>query len=143
MMDFIAVRDAASRLMHDVRFTPARVLCSLRPQSTAQLSLMVDVYTTADEVVIMAPVPGLKPGDLEIKIARDRLTLRGKFPALVANVVYVMQECPTGYFSRTLMLNVPVDAYQADARIVDGRLIVVLPKVQEARSKVVNVRVKG
>lgn len=139
-MDCIAVRDTLSRLMHDSRFTPARVLRVLRHESAAQSTLMVDVYTTADEIVITAPVPGVKPRDLEIKIERDCLTLRGKYPPPIANVEYVMQECPTGYFCRTLVLNVPVDSQKAEARIVDGQLTIVLPKVQEAQSKVVHVR---
>ena len=143
MMDCSAVRDALSRLMHDTRFTPARVLRSFRHESAAQLTLMLDVYTTADEIVIVAPVPGLKPRDLEIKIECDRLTLRGKFPPPIENVAYAMQECPNGYFSRTLTLNVPVDVQRAEARIVDGRLTVVLPKVQESQSKVIHVRAKA
>jgi HSP20 family protein len=143
IMDCIAVRDAVSRLMHDSRFTPARVLHSFRHESVAQSALMVDVYTTADEIVIVAPVPGLKPRDLEIKIECDRLTLRGKYPASIANVEYAMQECPSGYFNRTLMLNVSVDAHRAEARIVDGQLTIVLPKVQESQSKVIHVRVKA
>lgn len=143
IMDCIAVRDAVSRLMHDSRFTPARVLRSFRHQSGAQSTLMVDVYTTADEIVIVAPVPGLQPRDLEIRIERDRLTLSGKFPVPIANVEYAMQECPNGYFSRTLTLNVPVDAQRAAARIVDGQLTLILPKVQEAQSKVIHVRAKA
>ncbi|HOT90524.1 MAG TPA: Hsp20/alpha crystallin family protein [Anaerolineae bacterium] len=143
MADYIAVRDAVSRLLHDPRFTPARVLRVFRREAEAQVSLPVDVYTTAEDIVVIAAVPGVKPRDLEIKIEGDCLTLRGKYPPPVVNVLYAMQECPTGYFSRTLRLNVPVDAGRAQAKIVDGQLIVVLPKIQETQSKVVHVRVQA
>ncbi len=141
--DCIAVRDAVARLLHDSRFTPARVLRVFRRETEAQVSLPVDVYITAEDIVVMAAVPGLKPRDLEIKIEGDCLTLRGKYPPPVANVAYAMQECPTGYFSRTLKLNVPVDAQRAQARILDGQLTVVLPKIQAAQSKVVHLRVQA
>ena len=143
IMDCIAVRDAVSRLMRDPRFTPARVFGFLRRESAVHTGLMVDVYTTADEIVLLASVPGLKPKDLEIKIEHDYLTIRGRFPTPVANVEYVMQECQSGYFERTLTLNIPVDAQRAEARIADGRLALILPKVRASQSKVIHVHVKA
>jgi HSP20 family protein len=100
----------------------------------------VDVYTTPDEIVVQASLPGLKPKDVEIKLERDRLTIRGKFPAFLANVSYVLQERQNGYFCRMLALNVPVDGSRAEARLVDGVLTLVLPRVQESQTKVHYVR---
>lgn len=141
-LDCAAVREALARLMHDPRFTPARMVQALRRDTVVEITLMVDVYTTADEIVVQASLPGLKPKDVEIKLERDRLTVRGKLPAPVANVTYVLQERQTGYFCRMLTLNVPVDGDRAEARLVDGVLTLVLPKVQEPQTKVTYVRPK-
>lgn len=141
-LDCAAVREALARLMHDPRFTPARVAQALRRDARVETTLMVDVYTTADEIVVQASLPGLKPKDVEIKLERDRLTIRGKFPAPVANVAYVLEERQNGYFCRMLALNVPVDGSRAEARLVDGVLTLVLPKVQEPQTKVTYVRPK-
>ena len=141
-LDCAAVREALARLMHDPRFTPARVVQALRRDTRVETTLMVDVYTTADEIVVQASLPGLKPKDVEIKLERDRLTIRGKFPAPVANVAYVLEERQNGYFCRMLALNVPVDGSRAEARLVDGVLTLVLPKVQEPQTKVTYVRPK-
>ena len=141
-MDCAAVREALARLMHDPRFTPARVVQALRRDTIVETTLMVDVYTTADEIVVQASLPGLKPKDVEIKLERERLTIRGKFPANLPNVVYVLQERQNGYFCRVLALNVPVDGSRAEAHLVDGVLTLVLPRVQESQNKVHYVRPK-
>lgn len=136
------MREALARLMHDPRFTPARVVRALRRDMVVETTLMVDVYTTADEIVVQASLPGLKPKDVEIKLDRERLTIRGKFPAPVANVEYILQERQSGYFCRMLALNVPVDGSRAEARLVEGVLTLVLPRVQELQTKVHYVRPK-
>ncbi len=134
-MDFAAMREALARLMRDPRFTPARVARAFRRSTVVETTLMVDVYTTADEIVVQASLPGLKPKDVEIKLERERLTIRGKFPALLANVVYVLQERQSGYFCRMLALNVPVDGSRAEAWLADGVLTLVLPLVQESQTR--------
>ncbi len=141
-MECAALGEALARLMRDPRFTPARVARAFRRDKVIETTLMVDVYTTADEIVVQASLPGLKPKDVEIKLERERLTIRGKFPALLDNVGYVLQERQSGYSCRMLALNVPVDGTRAEARLVDGILTLVLPKVQEPQTKVTYVRPK-
>jgi HSP20 family protein len=141
-MDCAAMRDALARLLRDPRFTPTRVLQAFRRDTIVETTLMVDVYTMADEIVVQASLPGLKPKDVEIKLERERLTIRGKFPAPLTNVGYVLQERPSGYFCRMLALNVPVDGNRAEARLVDGVLTLALPKIQEPQTKVHYVRPK-
>jgi HSP20 family molecular chaperone IbpA len=53
-----------------------------------------------------------------------------------------LHERQNGYFYRMLALNVPVDANRAEARLVDGVLTLVLPKVQEPQTRVTYVRPK-
>jgi HSP20 family protein len=139
-MNCVAVREALARLLRDPRFTPARVAQVLRRDAPLEMTLMVDVYTTADEIVVQASLPGLKPKDVEIKLEHDRLTIRGHFPAHLPNVSYVLQERQTGHFVRVLALNVPVDGHRVQARLVDGVLTLILPKVQESQTKVQYVR---
>ncbi|MBN2390437.1 MAG: Hsp20 family protein [Anaerolineae bacterium] len=141
-MDCAAMREALARLMHDPRFTPARVLQVLRRDAIVETTLMVDVYTTAEEIVVQASLPGLKPKDIEIKLDHERLTIRGRFPVPLVNVTYVLQERQKGYFCRILALNVPVDGSRAEARLVDGVLTLVLPRVQEPQTTVHYVRPK-
>jgi len=102
--------------------------------------LAVDAYTTGDEVVIKASVPGVNPEDVEITIEGETLTIRGNIPAPLENVDYVIQERRSGPFSRTLSLNLPVKAEDAEAVFENGVLTLTIPKAEEIRPKVIKVQ---
>ena len=105
-------------------------------------TLPVDVYSTANELVVKAAVPGIEPEDVEITIEGDKLTIRGELNAPLDNVDYHIQERRFGPFGRTLTLNVPVEADGAEATFQNGELTLVIPKAQEVRPKVIQVKSK-
>lgn len=105
-------------------------------------ALPVDVYSTANELVVKASVPGIEPEDVEITIEGDKLTIRGELNAPLDNVDYHIQERRFGPFGRTLTLNVPVEADGAEATFQNGELTLVIPKAQEVRPKVIQVKSK-
>jgi HSP20 family protein len=102
--------------------------------------LPVDVYSTANELVINASVPGAAPEDVEITIEGDRLTIKGETQAPLDNVDYHIQERSYGAFGRTLTLNLPVEAEQAEATFKNGELTLIIPKAEEVRPKVIKVK---
>jgi HSP20 family protein len=105
-------------------------------------ALPLDVYSTGEELVIKASVPGVAPENLEITIEGDTLTIKGETKAPLDNVDYHLQERRYGAFGRTLTLNVPVEADQAEANFENGELTLVIPKAQEVRPKVIKVKSK-
>jgi HSP20 family protein len=105
-------------------------------------TLPVDVYSTANELVVKAAVPGIEPEDVEITIEGDKLTIRGELNAPLDNVDYHIQERRFGPFGRTLTLNVPIEADGAEATFQNGELTLVIPKAQEVRPKVIQVKSK-
>jgi HSP20 family protein len=129
-----AVGDAVARLVSDPRFTPARVARVLGDGELPDYRLPVDVYTTADEIVVLASMPQVPPEDIQITVKGDVLTLQGVRRTQVQNVSYVMRERRWGRFRRRLVLNVPVDAERARASVSQGVLTVVLPTVSHSRS---------
>jgi len=102
--------------------------------------LPLDVYSTANELVIKASVSGVEPGDVEITIEGDRLTIKGETRAPLENVEYHIQERRSGPFGRTLTLNVPVEADSAEATFRNGELTLIIPKAEEVRPKVIKVK---
>lgn len=137
------MRAAVAQLFNKPRALLVRAtqIVGLSPAPASDLK--VDVYTTSEEIVVVASIPGLKPEDVEIRLEDDRLTIGGTYPPPIPNVEYVMGERERGHFSRTLALNVPVDGHRASAKIQDGLLILALPKNQEASSKVIRVPAKA
>lgn len=105
--------------------------------------LPVDAYSTENELVIKASVPGATPDDVEITIEGEILTIRGKIPPPVEDVDYVILERRHGPFTRTLTLNVPVRAEQAEAVFENGVLTLTIPKTEDVRPKVIQVKSKG
>jgi HSP20 family protein len=104
--------------------------------------LPIDAYTTEDELVITAAVPGVSPDDVEVTFEGDVLTIKGDLPSPLGNVDYVAQERPYGSFLRTINVGVPVQADKIEATFDRGLLNITLPKVEEAKPKTIAVKVK-
>lgn len=131
-----------TQFLSNSRILPPQVRKYVR-QSDAAGALPVDVYTTADEVVVLASVVGVLPRDIEINYMDNVLTIEGTFSPPVANVTYVLNERKAGRFSRKLAINVDIDAHKAMATIRDGLLTIVLPKATDSHSVVVRVPVEA
>jgi len=136
----VTLREAMDRLFED-SFTPARRQTDGNG-SERTWRLPLDAYVTADEIIVLANMPGVKPEDVEITLEGDTLTIRGKRSRPLENVDYVMQERPYGRFQRTLNINIPVDANKAEARYENGLLTLVIPKAEAAKPRVIQIGTK-
>jgi len=130
--ELVRLSDAMDRMMEDAWARTA----------PREYRLPIDVYSTPSEIVLMANVPGLKPEDVNITLEGDTLALSGELKAPFENVDYIFQERPFGKFSRTLTINVPIDADKVEAAFENGVLTITLPKAEAARPKVIKVEAK-
>ena len=135
----VALRDVMNRLIEDSFVRPRWTQQDGGNGNEPTLRLPLDAYSTKDEIVITAPVPGVKPEDVEITVEGDTLTIRGTVPAPIENVNYLIQERAFGRFSRTLVLNVPVQADKANAEFRDGVLTITVPKAEAVRPRSIKV----
>lgn len=99
--------------------------------------LTIDVYQTADEMVIKSTIAGVRSDDLDITIANDMVTIQGnrRKDENVSPEDYYYQELYWGQFSRTVILPQEVDTESAKASLKDGVLTIRLPKFERGRSK--------
>lgn len=104
--------------------------------------LSVDVYQTANEIIIEAMVAGVKPEDLHISITRDMVTVRGRRDGntAVSHDDYFYKELYWGTFTRTILLPHEVEIEEAEAVEKHGLLILRLPKVDKARQTKLKVK---
>lgn len=104
--------------------------------------LSVDVYQTANEIIIEAMVAGVKPEDLHLSITRDMVTIKGRRDGntQVTHDDYFYKELYWGAFSRTILLPHEVEIEEAEAVEKHGLLIVRLPKVDKARQTKLKVK---
>ena len=93
--------------------------------------LAVDVYQTKDDIVVKAPIAGVKPEDIDVAISEDVVTIRGdrKEQEVVEKDNFYVQECFWGSFSRSVILPTSTVAEKAEASLKDGVLSIRIPKV--------------
>ena len=138
--DLVSLRNAMDQLMEESVVPSWLAEGERRVRRGVRLPL--DAYGTDEEIVIIAPVPGVDPDDVEITLEGDTLTIRGEFKAPIENVDYLLNERPYGPFERNLRVNVPVEADRIEASFEGGLLKIVLPKAEEVRPRVIKVKYK-
>lgn len=115
------------------------------PGSEGQLAL--DVFQTADEIVILAPVAGVKKEDLSINVHRtdshdEVLTVKGRrgFQFNVESEDYFTQECFWGSFTRSVILPEYVDTARIKASFKNGILTIRIPKTERIKMRSVTIK---
>ncbi|NQV93448.1 Hsp20/alpha crystallin family protein [Candidatus Kaiserbacteria bacterium] len=105
--------------------------------------LSVDVYQTADHIILKAVVAGVKPEHLDVSITRDMVTIKGKREEQkeVTEENYFYKELYWGSFSRTILLPQEVEVDGAEASEKHGVLIIKLPKIDKDRETKLKVKV--
>ena len=101
--------------------------------------LAVDVYETADKLIIKARTAGIERKDLDVSISDNILTLSGVLSGSEDDKVvqWHIQECYWGEFSRTIALPVQVKEDGVEAVLKDGVLTVSFEKEKtEAKKRI-------
>jgi len=90
----------------------------------------VDLLETADELILIAALPGVRVADVDLVISGGELAIVGRrrLPVLPGPTRIHRMELPHGHFERRIAL--PPGAYELSRRdLADGCLTVVLRKV--------------
>ena len=103
--------------------------------------LAVDVYETADQLVVKARTAGISKSDLDVSISDNILTISGVLSGGEDEQTtrWHIQECYWGEFSRTIALPVQVreDENSVKAELKDGVLTIMFEKEKtEAPKKI-------
>ena len=105
--------------------------------------LAVDVYETADKLVVKARTAGISKSDLDVTISDNILTISGVLSGGEdeRTTRWHIQECYWGEFSRTIALPVPVreDEKNVKAELKDGVLTITFDKEKVEAPLVINV----
>jgi len=136
--NIMSLREAMDRLVEEsfIRMPRRFMTPILGPE------LPLDVYETDQAVVVKAPIPGVKPEDLDVSIMGDTLTIKGeaKEDPEIKRERYIRREMHFGQLSRVITLPAGLEPDKAEARFEDGILILTIPKAEEIRPKVIRVK---
>jgi HSP20 family molecular chaperone IbpA len=96
----------------------------------------VDVYETKDAFVVVADVPGVTDGSLDVTLEKDQLTIEGRVePVRRENHRLRLVESAGGGFLRTFALPDGIDRERIAATVKNGVLRLTLPKSEAVRPR--------
>jgi len=103
--------------------------------------LAVDVIQKDDQVIIVAPIAGVKKEDLDIAISEEMVSIKGvrRSPSDASHDHYLIQECYWGPFSRNYILPATVNSDEARAVLKDGLLTITIPRDLKSRAKSIEI----
>ncbi len=92
--------------------------------------LVVDVFETNSDFVVLAAIAGVQIKDLDISLEKDMMVIKGNRcdPHEIPDKKYFYQECYWGPFSRKVILPENIDIDKADAQMDKGVLTIKIPK---------------
>lgn len=104
----------------------------------------VDVRETDTTIEVSAEIPGVNPGDLDIAVSDDSLTIRGEVKQNTNTNERGFQRVERRYgsFARTIAFPVAVKHDQAAADYHNGVLTITIPKAESTQRKVTKVKVQ-
>ncbi len=101
-----------------------------------------DVYETADELTLVAEMPGIKPDGLAVTVEDNVLVIRGRPGAKSeAGGEVLLQEFTAGEFYRAFQLPADYDTEKIEAGLRQGVLTLRLPKSERLKPRRIEVKV--
>ncbi len=134
--DLISLREALNRLIEEHR-TPSNQRGD-RPQLVP-----LNIYETDNSVVIEAPMPGVKPEDIELSFASGVLTIKASPKSVNTGRNYLVQEWQSSPYFRSLQLPETIDVDSASASIEDGILRINFDKRRRSEPRKIQVKIGG
>ncbi|MBI9074625.1 MAG: Hsp20/alpha crystallin family protein [Desulfatibacillum sp.] len=101
----------------------------------------VDIYEKETDIVMLADMPGVAATGLEIDLRDNVLTIRGAVqPQEKDGQSLIFREYRTGSYYRQFFLSNDIDQGKIEASLKNGVMRLVLPKVEKAKPRKIEVQ---
>ena len=112
-----------------------------RDNSEAAWMPAVEFVDAGDNFVLKAQLPGIDPKDVDVQVTPEAISISGerRYENTDEKSGYVRSEFRYGKFHRVISLPAHIQNDSVQAECKDGILTLTLPKVAEARNKVVKI----
>ncbi len=103
----------------------------------------LNISEDKDNLYVRAELPGIKPGEIELAVEGETLTIKGeRKPYNPANKFsYHRRELEYGNFSRAVTLPTKIVPDKVNAKAENGILTIILPKAEEVKPRQITVKV--
>jgi HSP20 family molecular chaperone IbpA len=99
-----------------------------------------DIYETEDALTVVMEMPGVEKSNVEVGVEDGVLKVYGRIDfSKYEGLQPVYTEYNIGHYARSFRLSSKIDQTKIGAQMNDGVLSLVLPKVEEAKPRVISV----
>jgi HSP20 family protein len=100
-----------------------------------------DIYETEDALTVVMEMPGVDKGNVDISVHEGTLKVEGRLDfSKYEGLQPVYTEYNIGNYARSFSLSSKIDQNKIGAEMKDGVLSLVLPKVEEAKPRTIQVK---
>ena len=100
-----------------------------------------DIYETQDALTVTLEIPGVEKDKVEVSVEDGVLKVEGRLDfSKYQGLQPLYTEYNVGNYSRSFRLSSKIDQSSISAELNDGVLSLVLPKVQDAKPRTVQVK---
>jgi HSP20 family protein len=135
------------RVYVERRELPGDLLRLLETRSAAaECTPPLDVVETESSIELLLDVPGVQVGEIEIVFAQNVVLITGTKAATLCEdreAGFHIAERAFGRFARAVSLEGAYDTARASATLRDGELRVVLPRLDDRRSRQIRIPIRG
>ena len=101
----------------------------------------VDILESADGVVLLADLPGVKPDGIDLHVEKGQLTLNAKVEQRNRHPHKLLRrEYGVGDFQRTFNLSDAIDVENISAELNNGVLTITLPKTEAVKARKIGIK---
>jgi HSP20 family protein len=102
----------------------------------------LNAWVGESDAIVAAELPGVDPGNVDISVVGDTLTISGSRDAapLKEGESYHRQERDYGRFSRTIQLPFHVEATKVEAKYARGILTITMPRAEADKPRKIAVK---
>jgi HSP20 family molecular chaperone IbpA len=102
----------------------------------------IDIFETPDGLVLQADLPGVAPDSIELQVQDNKLSLFGRVTSSIpADARLIHQEYQVGHFLRSFILSDEVDHERITAKLNQGVLEVVLPRLPKPEPRRIQIQI--
>ena len=114
-------------------------------QLTAECRPALDIMETTDATEVVVDVPGIRAESVRVAIRANTVMIVGAklVPPAPADARFHLAERTYGRFARAVRIAGAFDAHRAKAMIEHGLLRIVLPRIEDRRGRLVQIKVEA
>lgn len=136
--EMMTLRNAMDRLFDESVIRPSVYLYG------SDATIALDVYQTANDVVVKASLPGYKPEEVDISVTGDTVSIKGEHQEEkeTQEENYWLKERHVGSFARAITIPTEIRSEKTEASFENGVLTLTLPKAEEVKPKQIKIQAK-